>query len=101
MNETEIALAFKELGHTARLGIFQYLVRAGRKGAPVGEIQASLGIPNSTLSHHIAALVKAGLLTQERSGRTLYCIPNYERIEFLSQYLVDECCVNEAECDDG
>lgn len=90
-------MAFKELGHEARLGIFQHLVRAGYQGASVGEIQTALGIPNSTLSHHIAALVKAGLLTQTREGRTLRCLPNYQKIEYLSEFLVHECCADESQ----
>ncbi|WP_415885112.1 ArsR/SmtB family transcription factor [Neptuniibacter sp. QD37_6] len=94
----EIELAAKrlaELGHTTRLEIFRYLVRGGRQGVPVGEIQSELGIPGSTLSHHISRLVAVGLVLQRREGRTLYCVPQYQELDGLIDFLKDECCINE------
>lgn len=84
-----------ELGHTTRLEIFRYLVRGGRQGVPVGEIQSELGIPGSTLSHHISRLVAVGLVLQQRDGRTLYCVPQYQELDGLIDFLKDECCINE------
>jgi ArsR family transcriptional regulator len=81
-----------ELGNSTRLTIFRLLVRAGRAGLPVGEIQKALDIPGSTLSHHINRLVQVGLLHQRRQSRTLYCEPQMEAIAELAQYLLSECC---------
>ncbi len=89
------AIALKELGHVTRLAIFKLLVKAGSEGLPVGDIQLELEIPNSTLSHHIAKLVSVGLIKQRRDGRTLFCIPQYERLYELIHFLQDECCVNQ------
>ena len=84
-----------ELGHVTRLQIFRYLVKGGRQGVPVGEIQAALEVPGSTLSHHITRLVSVGLVEQRREGRTLYCVPQYDQLQNLIGFLQDECCVNE------
>ena len=46
------------------------------QGLPVGEIQEHLGIPASTLSHHLSHLVNAGLVHQAREGRVLRCTPD-------------------------
>ncbi len=81
-----------ELGHNARLSIFRYLVKTGREGAPVGQIQASLGVPDSTLSHHIKRLVSVGLIQQVRESRTLYCVPQFEVLNELIEFLLAECC---------
>lgn len=86
-----------ELGHATRLAVFRHLVKGGRKGTPVGEIQAVLGIPGSTLSHHISRLVSVGLVKQQREGRTLFCVAQYEKLDALLEYLKDECCINEGE----
>ncbi|NNK57182.1 MAG: winged helix-turn-helix transcriptional regulator, partial [Desulfofustis sp.] len=51
-----------ELGNTTRLSIFRLLVKAGKNGLPVGQIQSSLGIPGSTLTHHLQRLVRVGLV---------------------------------------
>ncbi len=92
MNTQLVAKAFKELGHPSRLSIFRCLVKAGPEGLPVGDIKEVLGIPNSTLSHHVSALVAAGLIRQHREGTTLYCIPRYETLDGLMDFLVKDCC---------
>ncbi|RRD00479.1 ArsR/SmtB family transcription factor [Amphritea balenae] len=84
-----------ELGHETRLKIFRYLVKGGHQGVPVGEIQSALDVPGSTLSHHITRLVSVGLVEQRREGRTLYCVPQYDELHGLIDFLQEECCVNE------
>lgn len=81
-----------ELGHPSRLAIFRHLVRCGPEGCPVGELQKTLGIPGSTLSHHLARLVSVGLVEQRRDGRTLHCLPVYDALEQVIDYLTRECC---------
>ena len=88
----DTAKALKELGHPVRLTIFRRLVRAGYQGLAVGTLQEELGIPGSTLSHHIASLVSAGLLSQRRQGRVLYCVPEYDRLNGVIEFLREECC---------
>ncbi|NWK54499.1 helix-turn-helix transcriptional regulator [Verrucomicrobiaceae bacterium N1E253] len=95
MQLEQVAKAFKELGHPTRLAIFKRVVKAGRQGMPVGEIQQQLQVPGSTLSHHIAGLVSATLVSQRREGRTLYCVAAYDQLESVIHYLQDECCSDE------
>lgn len=95
MQSEVAAKRFAELGHNTRLEIFRYLVKGGRKGVPVGEIQAALDVPGSTLSHHITRLVFVGLVVQRREGRTLYCVPQFEELFGLIEFLQEECCANE------
>ncbi|WP_375749937.1 ArsR/SmtB family transcription factor [Vibrio sp. HN007] len=97
MDIENVAKALKELGHTTRLCIFKTVVKAGYQGIAVGRIQETLGIPNSTLSHHISGLVSANLITQRREGRTLYCVAEYQCLEQVIGYLQDECCADELE----
>ncbi|HCU67090.1 MAG TPA: transcriptional regulator [Rheinheimera sp.] len=93
-SELELAAAqLAELGHPTRLGIFRVLVRAGRSGVAVGDIQLALDIPGSTLSHHISRMSKVGLMTQRRDGRTLYCSLAFETVEALLGFLYAECCI--------
>ncbi|WP_087024601.1 ArsR/SmtB family transcription factor [Thaumasiovibrio subtropicus] len=95
MNIEQVAKALKELGHPTRLAIFKSVVKAGFQGIAVGNIQAQLAIPGSTLSHHISSLASAGLLSQRREGRTLYCVAEYAQLETVIQFLQDECCADE------
>lgn len=92
MDLDHAARCLEKLGNPTRLQVFRLLVRAGDKGLPVGEIQARLGVPGSTLSHHVAHLVSVGLVRQTRDGRVLRCTPNFELMNKLIEYLGDECC---------
>ncbi|MFS1419804.1 ArsR/SmtB family transcription factor [Vibrio splendidus] len=95
MNLEVVAKALKELGHPIRLTIYKSVVKAGYQGIAVGGLQEELGIPGSTLSHHISSLASAGLISQRREGRTLFCVAEYECLESVIDFLQDECCVNE------
>ena len=93
MHHEVAAQRLAELGNDTRLAVFRYLVKAGPEGAPVGQIQRVLGVPGSTLSHHIARLVSVGLVRQVRASRVLNCIPQYDALTELIDYLQSECCV--------
>jgi DNA-binding transcriptional ArsR family regulator len=88
----DAARCLAELGHPHRLQVFYLLIRAGDGGLSVGEIQAALGIPKSTLAHHIAQLVAVRLMTQRREGRVQRCKVNAERSWRLLKFLVADCC---------
>lgn len=92
MDLNHAAHCLEKLGNPTRLEIFRLLVRAGKEGLAVGELQAHLDIPASTLSHHVAQLVNVGLVAQEREGRVLRCQPNYHLMDALIGYLTEECC---------
>ena len=89
---TQAATCLEKLGNPTRLGIVRLLVRAGPEGLPVGAIQRHLGVPASTLSHHILHLVSAGLVRQQREGRVLRCRPDYDLLRSLVDMLTEECC---------
>ena len=86
------ASRFKSLGHPARLAILRRVVQGPEEGTPVGEIQASLAIPGSTLSHHIAELAQAGLLKATRQGTVIRYAASFETLRELNDYLWENCC---------
>ena len=89
------AKQLEALGNITRLSIYRNLVQAGPEGSTVGEIRARLDIPASTLSHHIAKLVNTGLLVQERDSRSLVCSVDYENMDTLMSFLVNNCCTED------
>ncbi len=88
----QTADTMEALGNETRLAIFTLLVPAGRAGLMVGEIQARLGVPASTLSHHLARLIQVDLVRQERQGRKLICRANYPRMDSVLSFLTRNCC---------
>ncbi|MGD9884069.1 ArsR/SmtB family transcription factor [Reyranella sp.] len=90
--EQAAADALAALGNRTRLRIFKLLVRAGREGANIGTMQRMLGIPATTLGHHLGTLAGAGLLCQERRGRECICTANYKAVGEVLDYVREECC---------
>jgi DNA-binding transcriptional ArsR family regulator len=100
MRLDQAALHLEALGNPTRLKIYRALVRAGRAGMPVGRLQEKLKVAPSTLSHHIKSLVSVGLISQVREATTLVCHANYDTMQGLVDFLVAECCSDEAGCAD-
>jgi DNA-binding transcriptional ArsR family regulator len=98
MEHEDAAKRLGELGNTTRLAIFRYLVKVGPEGVPVGQIQKALGIPGSTLSHHLSRLVSVGLIKQDRASRTLFCTAQYPALQELIDFLQSECCAGVPDC---
>lgn len=84
--------ALGALAQEHRLALFRLLVQAGDKGISAGAIADSLGVPNSSLSFHLAQLRNAGLILQERQHRSLIYRANYPAMNALVGYLLENCC---------
>ena len=94
------ASAIEALGALAqehRLALFRLLVQAGENGMAAGAIAETLGVPNSSLSFHLAQLRNAGLILQERQHRSLIYRANYPAMNALVGYLMENCCAG-ADC---
>lgn len=89
----EAARCLAELGHPHRLKIFNLLVNAGEAGLKVGDLQATLDLPKSTISHHLAELVAIRLISQTREGRVLRCRVEPARARMIQDF-VNRCCEN-------
>lgn len=62
--------ALSALGQSTRLRIFRHLVALAPEPQPAGGIADALGCLQNTLSTHLAILVRAGLITGVRDGRS-------------------------------
>ena len=80
------------MGTEPRLRIMRLLLSAHPQGLVVGDIQAELGIPASTLSHHLEKLKNEGLLAVRRERQFLWYSANTSALEELLGFLFDECC---------
>lgn len=83
---------FTAMGTEPRLRIMQLLLSAHPDGLVVGEIQTELGIPSSTLSHHLEKLKNEELVKVRRESTFLWYTANTEALEGLLGFLYAECC---------
>lgn len=87
---------FAALGSAARLRIVRLLLAAHPTGMVAGEIQAELGIPASTLSHHLEKLRHEGLVRARRQRNYLWYSAESEALRGLLELLYAECCTRSA-----
>lgn len=90
------AQGFAAIGSEPRLEVLLLLVKAGPDGMAVGDIQTRTGMAASTLAHHLRFLTVAGLVSQERQGRSVINRARFDHLENLGGYLLKECCADQA-----
>jgi ArsR family transcriptional regulator len=83
---------FSALGAEPRLQILRILLSAHPAGMVAGEIQEELGIPASTLSHHLEKLKQVGLVAVRRAGTFLWYSADAEALREVLGFLYEECC---------
>jgi len=80
------------MGAEPRLRIIRLLLSAHPDGLVVGEIQSELGIPASTLSHHLEKLKSEDLVRVQRKSTFLRYSANADVLRELLAFLYAECC---------
>lgn len=80
------------LAQPSRLDCFRLLVGHEPEGLPAGEIARDIGVPQNTMSSHLAILARAGLIASERRGRSIIYRAQLERLRALSLFLLKDCC---------
>ena len=94
MEIEQAAQGFAAVGSEPRLEVLLALVRAGYDGLTVGEIQERVGLPASTLAHHLRFLAAGGLIQQKKQGRSVINYAAFEHVEALAAFLLKECCTD-------
>src|SRR3954467_13676434 len=89
---TRFADMFAAMGTGPRLRIMRGLLSAHPEGMVVGDIGGELGIPASTLSHHLEKLKNEGLVKVRRERTYLWYSANAEVLQELLGFLYAECC---------
>ena len=89
------AATFAALGSEQRLQVLRTLVRSGPEGLTIGELGSRSGVTGSTLTHHMKILSQAGLVAQQRQGRSIICAAvAFRELEHIATFLLSECCAD-------
>ncbi len=83
---------FSAIGAEPRLRIIRLLLATHPQGLVVNGIQEELGIPSSTLSHHLEKLKHEGLVSVRREHQFLWYAANTDALKELMGFLYEECC---------
>ena len=92
---TDLATAFKALGDPTRLKIMDLLRASGKsccglisRAAPglcACDVEKAIGLSQAAVSHHMAVLVRAGLVQAEKRGRWMFYRRNEATLSRLAE----------------
>ena len=88
----EIALRLKALADPMRVKLVSLLFGSSAGEETTGELAAALALSESTVSHHLTQLRKAGIVESERRGMSVYHRPVHDALTALCSVLDPTCC---------
>lgn len=86
--------ALAALAQETRLEIFRLLVRKGSAGMAAGDLSTHFGMPPATMSFHLKELTNAELIVSRRESRSIIYSANYDRMQELLGFLMENCCAD-------
>jgi DNA-binding transcriptional ArsR family regulator len=87
-----IALRLKALADPVRVKLVSLLFgsRAGEECS--SDLASTVGLSESTVSHHLSQLRRAGIVESERRGMNVYHRPRHDALMALCTVLDPTCC---------
>ena len=92
METSSVVAALSALANEHRLQLFRLLMARGPSGMAAGAIAEAVGISPSSLSFHVGALERAGLLRSWRVQRNVIYSVDIEGMRRVLAFLTEECC---------
>ncbi|MGK8524054.1 Rv2640c family ArsR-like transcriptional regulator [Nocardia asteroides] len=88
----EVALRLKALADPVRVRLLSLLLTSPSGAENGGDLAAVVGLSESTVSHHLGQLRKAGLVESERSGMNTFHRARRDALSALCVVLDPNCC---------
>ena len=92
MESEDAILALAALAQSTRLDVFRLLVKHEPTGMAAGDIAKALAVPQNTMSTHLAILSRAGLVTGQRSSRSIIYRADLTRFQAVMLFMLRDCC---------
>jgi ArsR family transcriptional regulator len=88
----QIAVRLKALADPVRVKIVSYLFSSSAGEEISGQLAAVLDLSESTVSHHLTQLRKAGLVVSDRRGMNMFHRVRPDALQALCVALDPNCC---------
>jgi DNA-binding transcriptional ArsR family regulator len=92
MDKKNALSALAALAQETRIDVFRLLVQAGEKGMLSGELGEKLGVRQNTMSANLTVLLHAGLIRNEREGRSVRYFADLDGMRGMLAFLMEDCC---------
>ena len=97
MEINDATSAFAALSQPTRIEVFRLLIQSGPEGLAAGDIATHLDVKQNTLSANLSVLLNAGLVRNERQGRSIRYYADMDGLRALLAFLLQDCCGGETE----
>lgn len=97
MDITDASNTLSALSQPSRLEIFRRLIQEGPTGIPAGHLSKALGVKQNTLSANLTILRNAGLIRNEREGRSIRYFADLNGLSNLLSFILQDCCGGRAD----
>ncbi|WP_030518567.1 Rv2640c family ArsR-like transcriptional regulator [Nocardia sp. NRRL WC-3656] len=88
----EVALRLKALADPVRVKLMSLLLASPETGENSGDLAAAVNLAESTVSHHLGQLRKAGLVDSRRTGMNMVHHAKRDALSALCIVLDPNCC---------
>lgn len=88
----QVALRLKALADPARVKIVSHLFSSVAGEESSGRLAEVLGLSESTVSHHLGQLRKAGIVVSQRRGMNVFHQVRADALQALCAALDPDCC---------
>lgn len=88
----EVALRLKAIADPVRVKLMSLLLTSPAGEENTGDLAAAVGLAESTVSHHLGQLKKAGMAESERRGMNIYHRGRRDALSALCLVLDPNCC---------
>ena len=88
----QVAVRLKALADPARVKIVSHLFSSAAGEETSGDLAGILGLAESTVSHHLGQLRRAGLVVSERRGMNVFHGVRPDALQALCTALDPNCC---------
>ncbi|MFF0813733.1 Rv2640c family ArsR-like transcriptional regulator [Rhodococcus sp. NPDC003318] len=88
----EVALRLKALADPIRIKLVSILLAADDGEVCTCDLASGVDVAESTVSHHLGQLRKAGMVTSERRGMNVFHRARTEALDALRLVLNPNCC---------
>jgi len=93
----QVALRLKALADPVRVKIMSLLFSSPASTENSGELAAILELSESTVSHHLTQLRRAGFVESDRHGMHVYHRPAVNAVDALCKVLDPDCSARRAD----
>ncbi|MBF6326986.1 Rv2640c family ArsR-like transcriptional regulator [Nocardia transvalensis] len=88
----QVALRLKAIADPVRVKLMSLLLTSPLGEENGGDLATAVGLSESTVSHHLGQLRKAGLIESERRGMNTFHRPRRDALTALCVVLDPNCC---------